>query len=203
MVATVIAFAVLWLNLVVANRLSPRIQLLTLTEDDELVVRFHEWMEPRVTRVQLIASLAFGLLMGASAAAWRDEVLLFLNPVSFGVTDPIFQRDISFFVFQLPVWREIQSWLFNVTGLVLLLVLVAHYLNGGIRLRRGSAPDVGSGVKVHISVLLAVLALIRAVGYRLDAWELVTSDRGFTGAGLLVPATPTSPRGCPLSTCSL
>ena len=183
-VATVIAFAALWLNLVVANRLSPRIQLLTLTEDDELVVRFHEWMEPRVTRVQLIASLAFGLLMGASAAAWRDEVLLFLNPVPFGVTDPIFQRDISFFVFQLPVWREIQSWLFNVTGLVLLLVLVAHYLNGGIRLRRGSAPDVGSGVKVHISVLLAVLALIRAVGYRLDGWELVTSDRGFTGVGL-------------------
>ena len=46
-VAAVIAFAMLWLNLIVANRLSPRIQLLTLTEDDELVIRFHEWMEPR------------------------------------------------------------------------------------------------------------------------------------------------------------
>ena len=67
---------------------------------------------------------------------------------------------------------------------MLLLVLVAHYLNGGIRLRRGAAPEVGSGVKVHLSVLLAVLALLKAIGYRLDAWELVSSSRGFTGGNL-------------------
>ncbi len=183
-VASVVAFFLLWINLAVASRISPRIQLLSFGDEEELVERFQDWVEPRLRRVRLVAAVLFGIVMGTSAAAWRDQVLLFANPMSFGAADPVFSRDISFFVFGLPLWRTIQSWLFNVTGFVLLLVIVVHYLNAGIRLRRGALPEVSAGVKAHLSVLLAVLALLRAIGYRLDAFELNYSTSGFVfGAG--------------------
>ena len=46
------------------------------------------------------------------------------------------------------------------------------------RLRPGRLPDVSSGGKAHLSVLLAFVALLKAAAYRLDALELLYSPRG-------------------------
>ncbi len=176
--ASVVAFGVLWLNLVVTDRLSPRVRLLDMSGDDEVVERFQEWIEPRIARVRLIVAAVLGVMIGAGAGAWRDGVLLYLNEVNWGTDDPVFGLDISFFVIRLPLFRDVASWLFQLLVIATLLVAALHYLNGGIRLRRGRGPEVTGAVKVHLSVLLAVLALLKAVMYRLDAWELVYSTRG-------------------------
>ncbi len=58
---------------------------------------------------------------------------------------------------------------------------LAHYLNGGIR--AVAVERISDRVKLHLSALLAVLALLRAVSYYLDRFELVNSRRGlFDGA---------------------
>ncbi|MGH8873954.1 MAG: UPF0182 family protein, partial [Acidimicrobiia bacterium] len=174
--ATLVAFLVVWLNLVLADRLSPLYELLQLEDDDELVARFQEWIEPRMRRVRPLAAAGFGVFIGLAASAWRDDFLLFANPTRFEVADPIFGRDLSFFMFTLPFVDGVVGWLFNLLAITAVLVAAVHYLNGGIRLRRGSVPSISSGVKAHVSVLLAGLALLRAVGYRIDAYQLVLSD---------------------------
>ncbi len=61
--------------------------------------------------------------------------------------------------------------------IVLIITAVAHYLNGGIRLQvqgRRVTPQ----VKLHLSVLLAFLALFKAAGYWLQQYKLTTSTRG-------------------------
>jgi uncharacterized membrane protein (UPF0182 family) len=70
------------------------------------------------------------------------------------------------------------SWLFQLIIVTALLVAALHYLNGGIRLRQGRRPEVSDGVKAHISVMLAGLALLKAGAYRLDSYELLYSTRG-------------------------
>ena len=172
------AFAVVWTNLVFADRISPRFQVHDLGPEEELVERFHQWVEPRVRRFRIGVSAAFAVMIGAGASSWWRDWLLFRNQQSFDVSDPIFNRDVSFYVFDIPLYRDVLSWAFQLVIVSILLALALHYLNAGIRLRQGRAPDVSAGVKAHVSVLLAVLALLKAAAYRLDGYELLYSERG-------------------------
>ena len=182
-IGTLVAFGLVWLNLVVADRVSPRFQVHDLGPEEELVERFQEWVEPRLRRFRIGVSAVFALMIGIGASAWWRDWLLFRNEQPFGIADPIFGRDVAFYVFRIPMYRDVLTWLFQLVVLSIVLVAALHYLNAGIRLRQGSTPSVSPGVKAHLSVLLAVLALLKAVAYRLDAFELVYSERGaVTGA---------------------
>ena len=174
----VVASAVVWINLVVVHRISGG-HIFLSAPGDEVVARFQEWMSLRRRRLYLGVSAFFGLLIGAGGASgwWRD-VLLYLNEVEFGYADPIFGRDVAFFVFRMPVYRDILGWLFQLVILTILLSAALHYLYGGIRLRPNQLPAVMSGVKSHLSVLLAALAILKAIAYRLDSYELLYSTRG-------------------------
>ncbi|MDP8959672.1 MAG: UPF0182 family protein [Actinomycetota bacterium] len=175
--AALVAFVFLWVNLVVADRLSPRLGIFGIHADEELVERFQEWVEPRIRRVRLGLSALLALVIGLGAAAWWEEVLLFFNAQSFGGVDPLFGNDLGFYVFRLPLYRDLFGWFFQLLVITSLLVAGLHYLNGGIRLQ----PDiqrVTPAVKVHLSVLLAALAVLKAIGYRLDTYDLLYSRRG-------------------------
>jgi hypothetical protein len=176
-------FLLVWANLGIADRLSPRHSLLAQGEGDEVVERFRSWVEPRLRWVRLAVATAVGLLVGVGAARWRDLVLPFLNPSSFRLDDPQFGTDLSFYLFRLPFWSVLTSWLFNVVAVTLVIAAAFHYLNGGIRFEQGSRFSVRPGVKAHLSVLAAVLALIRAVAYRIDSYELVYAPNSVFGAG--------------------
>jgi uncharacterized membrane protein (UPF0182 family) len=119
----------------------------------------------------------FGLLIGLGAGAWWEHWLLFRNRQSFGATDPVFGKDIGFHVFQVPFFRDLIGWGFQFFLITLLVVAALHYLNGGIQVQP-RRQMVAAGVKVHLSVLLAILALLKAGGYWLDRYDLLYSERG-------------------------
>ncbi|GBE23267.1 hypothetical protein BMS3Bbin01_02651 [bacterium BMS3Bbin01] len=177
-IGSVVAFLMLWTNVLIADRLSPRFRLFDMAPEEEFVERIQEWIEPRIRKVRLWASAVFGVLVGISAAGWWDNILRYLNRSSFGQTDPILGKDVSFYVFQLPLYRDLFGWVFQLLLLTTLLVAGMHYLNGGIRLLPGRAPRVSAGVRAHLSVLLAAIAILKAIGYRLDTYELMYSSRG-------------------------
>ncbi len=177
-IGSVFAFVVLWVNLLLADRLSPRFRLFDLVPEEEMIERLQEWIDPRIRMVRLWASIAFGIFIGLGTYAWWSDVLLFLNRRPFGTADPILGKDVGFYVFNLPLYRDLFGWVFQLMLLTTLLVVAMHYLNGGIRLRPGKAPQVASGVRAHISVLLAVVAILKAIGYRLDTYQLMYSPRG-------------------------
>ena len=179
-----LSFLVLWLGLEFVDRLSPRWAPFDLSEEEELVERFREWIEPRIKQVRLLLTVGLSLILGLSVATWRDQVFLFMNGQSFGVSDPIFGRDIGFYLFTLPLWETALDWLFNLLLLSTLIIIVAHYFNGGIRYA-GRRLTTIRGAKIHISVMFALIALVRAGVYRLDMFELTLSDRaqGFFGPG--------------------
>ena len=126
---------------------------------------------------RLVVSLVLGLMVGLPAATQWDTWLQFRNSQSFGVADPLFGKDVSFYVFQLPFAGFVINWLFGAVLLTLLVSVGVHYLNGGIRIQN-QGRKVSPQAKAHVSVLLALLALTRAAGYWLSRFGLTTSTRG-------------------------
>jgi hypothetical protein len=193
-VGVVVSFLVIWGALKLVDRFSPRWAPFDLSEEEELVERFREWVEPRIRQIRIIVTAGLALIMGLTVATWRDDVFLFLNWQSFGDLDPIFGVDIGFYVFRLPLWDTVVDWVFNLLVLTTVVVAVALYLNGAIRFdgRRVSATR---GAKVYLSILFAIVALVRAVSYRLDMFELMYSEGaeaffgpGFTDINARLPA---------------
>lgn len=174
--AAVVAFALFWGNLALANRLSPRRPAAAGSPDEELLERFQAWIAPRQRMVFLLVALFFGILIGLGASSWWEDFLFFQFGGDFGIDDPIFNNDVGFYVFKLPLLRTVFGWTFQLLLVIVLVTAAVHYLNGGIQIQ--AQPRVGAGVKMHLSILFAVIALLKAFGYALDRWELLYSSRG-------------------------
>src|SRR3954453_7494530 len=92
---------------------------------------------PRMSRAVLWAQLAIAaggsLLVGRrGAAAGGQEVLLWLHRGDVGVTDPVFHRDVGFFLFSLPLYRHVAAWLTVTTAAALAGAVGAHAVTGTI-----------------------------------------------------------------------
>ncbi|MDA2979770.1 MAG: UPF0182 family protein [Actinomycetota bacterium] len=191
--ASIFAVIVVWINLWVVDRISPRRRISAGGPDEELLERYQEWIEPRSFAVRTGFASLFGILIGFGAAAWWQDWLFWRSGVAWGVVDPIFENDVSQYVFGLPFYRDVFGWTFQLLLVVTLVVVAAHYLNGGIKI---ATPGEGTsgGVKAHISILLALVAMLKAVGYFFDKWELLYSGRGqvfgasYTDVNAQVPA---------------
>ena len=133
--------------------------------------RRNQWL------LRLVVGFVLGLMVGLPATTQWDAWLQFRHSQSFGVADPLFGKDVSFFVFQLPFSGFVINWLFGGVLLTVLISIGVYYLNGGIRLQNQDR-KVSPQAKAHISVLLAILALTRACGYWLSRFSLTTSTRG-------------------------
>ncbi len=175
LVFTSIFFALLFANLVIADRLAPRFR--AIGPEDELVQRYRQVVGPHAGNVRIGVSVLFALLAGSGVSAQWHNWLLYRNAVDFGVKDPQFGRDVGYFVFKLPFLSFLVDWAFVAVVIVAVITLVAHYLNGGIRMQ-APMQRVTPQVKAHVSVLLACLALIKAVGYYFQRFELSFSTRG-------------------------
>jgi hypothetical protein len=123
-----------------------------------------------------------GLIAGLAAQGDWQTVQQFLHSTAFGVTDPEFGIDVSFYAFELPFYRWVLDWLFVAVTISFILALVAHYLFGGIRLT-GRAGQVSAAARAHLAVLAGVFVLLKAVAYYLDRYELLFSTRNPTFSG--------------------
>ena len=170
-----IMFALLWINMYLADRFAPSFR--PAGPEEEFVRRYHEVIGPRTGLVRLAAAALFAITWGITAGTQWQSWILFRNRVDFGVEDPQFGRDIGFYVFELPFIQFAVDWAFTAVLFTLIVTVAAHYLNGGIRV---NVPEdrVTPAVKVHISVLLAGLALIQAVDYWYQRYALTLSSRG-------------------------
>ncbi|MCP5024673.1 MAG: UPF0182 family protein [Actinomycetia bacterium] len=175
LVFTGVFFALLLANLIIADRLAPRFR--PAGPEEDLLERYHELVGARSGLVRAGVAFLFALIMGVGVSGQWNAWILYNNRVDFGITDPQFGRDIGFYVFELPLLSYVASWLFAALVMVLIVTGVAHYLNGGIRLNT-TGQRVTPAVKGHLSVLLGVLALVRAWDYYLDQFGLTSSTRG-------------------------
>jgi uncharacterized membrane protein (UPF0182 family) len=129
------------------------------------------------TVIAIVAVLVALSIGGAVAGGWQTIALwqhrVPFDPSGTPVTDPIFSRDISFFLFDLPFLRLVQT---IATGLIVaaLVVTAARYVLSAL----GGAAVFDTRVRVHLGILAGLILMSIALGYQLDKFELVESARG-------------------------
>jgi uncharacterized membrane protein (UPF0182 family) len=175
-------------NLVLAYRLRPQLRPLSIEQQN--LERYRTAVEPYLMFVLLGVTTLFGLATGLSASTRWQTWLQWVNGQSFGVRDPQFHRDISYYMFTYPFERFLLGFLLAAVILSLVVSVITHYLFGGIRVqgpRRAAADQAAQRVtpaaKAHLSVLLGLLALLKAWAYYLDRFGLVFSTRGVVTTG--------------------
>ena len=169
-------FVLMLVNLIVADRIAPRYR--GTGPEDEIIERYRGYVAPYAGRVRVLVALFFAIVMGSGVSAQWQSWILFSHSTSFGIKDPQFHKDISFYVFRLPFLQFVAGWTFAALLVVLIVAAVFHYLNGGIRLQ-SPFQRVTPQVKVHLSVLLALMALTKTYQYYLAQFALTKSHRGF------------------------
>jgi len=121
----------------------------------------------------VIASFISGLGWGGK---W-DMILKWINHSAFAGTDPVFHKNIGYYVFSYPFHRSLTDWLIGTLLFVLVVTAVVYIFEGGIRLKKGW--DMFSPhVLAHLSVILAAIFIIKAYSYRLNMYELLFSKDG-------------------------
>lgn len=122
-----------------------------------------------------VLSVSFSLLM---AEQW-SRVLPAFNPTAFETADPVFGRDISFYIFRLPVLELLEFWL---SGLLLfsLAAVALLYLLAGNSLSQGRFIGFSSAQQRHLYGLGGLLLLATAFNHWLTRYELLYSEQGVT-----------------------
>jgi len=172
-------FVLLYVNLVIARRIRPEETIVPNPLDP--LERVRDATEPYIHWLLPLGAGVLAFLVGLSVSGNWQLYLLWRNAsgVMFGNPDPQFHRDPAFYVFSLPWLRFLQGWLFSSLMGVTLLVAIGHVLWGGIRPQAPAFADkVTPAARAHLSVLLGFVMLVKAWGYWLGRFDLLTSQRG-------------------------
>ena len=137
--------------------------------------RLRAQVEPIRMWVFLAITLGLTYFAGSSGMAFWNEWLLFKNSTDFGVKDPQFHLDISFFAFKLPMLQAIIGWGISILILSTLASVFVHYMYGGIRTNVQSDRTTVAA-RVQISILLGLVVLLKAVAYWFDRFGLALKE---------------------------
>lgn len=129
--------------------------------------------------------LVLALIQASSLAARWKEIALFLNMEKSGISVPVFDKDVSFYLFRYPFYSNLLDWLLGTFVFVFILVALAYFL-------RSVAQTVQtfkltfSWFRRHFYGLLAFILII--VSAKLYLGSL---GRAYSGIGTVTGATYT------------
>jgi hypothetical protein len=140
---------------------------------------FLNWLnKSKLNWLYIIISLILGFLFSSVSSELWKIVLKFFNQTPFGTTDPIFGRDIAFYVFSLPFYSFIKEMAMVLIVLTIIVVGVIYFIASGVSSFSEVKVKLSNRAKSHITVLLSVFLLLKAWDYRLAMYELLYSSRG-------------------------
>ena len=169
-------------NVVIAYRGRPIYAPMAVEADN--LERYRSQIDPKRRFVTTLIFLVVFYMAGSSATGFWSQWLQFKNATEFGVKDPQFNLDISFFAFKLPVYQSLIGWATSTLVFALIGAVATHYLYAALRL---PAPGQRTGnttvfARVQLSILLGLIVLTKAAAYWMDRYALsLKQSRLITG----------------------
>ena len=116
-----------------------------------------------------------GIILGFFAYGYWNESLMFFYREPFGITDPLFGQDISFYVVNLAVMDFLQTWSLWAWAATVIATLSLYWAMFWLR---GTSFIVTPKMMIHFGVMGVILMLLLAWGHLIEVFNLVLSDRG-------------------------
>ena len=181
----ILTFLLLFLSLMLTRRtITSAVQASRQVEEGSVITLqrsplFQFVNNKTVTAVFVLLSVLMGLLVSSSVTG--DWVILqkFLHPSTFGLNDPIFNKDIGFYVFQFPFFQFLYKLSISLVILIAVWTVLAYFLagaaSGNLNVRK--IFDI-SAARYHLSILVVVYFFLRAWGFKLQQYTLLNSAQG-------------------------
>jgi uncharacterized protein len=184
-IAAVASFAMLLLNGLIAGRSTPsgdgRPRAFRVygqgREGIPQVIEFSTENIP-LRLIAAVIALLLSLFIGVAQVGSWDTVLKWFYAVPFGRSDPLFGRDLGFYVFKLPVYEALRDWGSLLLILSGVMAAAIYWARGGVTLQERNFPIVSPPALRHLSVLLALFFLLKAGDFFLQRFDLLTSNNG-------------------------
>jgi uncharacterized protein len=140
-------------------------------------------VEPVLRLIALGISVFFGAVAGgAMMAEWPTLALFWYAPhVTGGIVDPIFGRPLNFFLFSLPAWQVLLSWLLTLSIITCALAIFFLLIAGGARMLSGRLSRQVLLPWRSFSITFGFLLLILAANAYLSRFERLLDDHTIFG----------------------
>ena len=154
-----------------------------VTREQEALEQFRAAVDPLRRGLTYGAPVVIGAFGGLALSRRWQDVQLFLHPQDFGQVDPIFENDISFYVFTLPLIDLLVSFGQFVLLVSIVGALVGHFIYGGVSWGQDSGLEVTRSARRHLGVLAAIYVLLLGAGHWFQRYDLLTAPHPrFEGA---------------------
>ena len=178
------------------------LMIVTLSVNLYMAQRFQSESEQKITEIAgmpvsgktlniiiLAAIMIVSFVIASKGSVQWNMVLSYLNQHPFGSTDPIFGKDIGFYVFSLPFYLLVREQLLIILLFAALVTVIWYIKEGGVQIigelvlaedRPAALPKVKISDKVgkHLLVLAAIMVLLVAWGYQLKTYGVLYSTQG-------------------------
>lgn len=131
----------------------------------------------RVSTFFFAAALVIAVMGSTASGSYWETVQNFLQVTTVGITDPLFNLDIGFFLFKLPFYTLVYRMALSLVLLTLVIVGFIYFLFGSFSLTKYRIVIKGRA-RYHLAGLGALALILKAWGYRLGMYNLVHSTRG-------------------------
>ena len=143
----------------------------TLAQPEGVIRLFNAMTLGGAALVVVIGAPVFG---GAASGRW-ETLLVYFNKISFGITDPQFSLDATFYIATVGMLNFVQGWFL---GLAITVIVTSLALYGALYAIRGLGLVVAPRMLKHVGGMGAFLMLTIAAGHILSVYQMVFSDTG-------------------------
>ena len=169
-------FIIFYGNLFAAMRLTSRLPV--IDREGWIQISKLEIANRPLQLLILIGSLVFAIFAALVGSGQWENFLRFYNVSSFGVTDPLFQRDIGFYVFRLPFLNDLYAWLMFVLIFTTISTAFLYFVRRAFHFALPRTLQAAPAARVHLSILLALIFFVAIFGLWLALNGLLFVKRG-------------------------
>ncbi|MDI6799116.1 MAG: UPF0182 family protein [Actinomycetota bacterium] len=174
LISFLVAYLFLYLNLSIAQRFAPKYQV----EGDNQIVIINPPLKRLSGPITIFTAALFSFFMAIIAQEFWLDILRYNNATPFGKIDPIFQKDIAFYVFSLPLYQLVHGWLTALIMAGLIATILSYFLSRGLVIGKKNFYKLSFEAKGHLLVLAGLFFLALSLGYLLQSYGLLYSGRG-------------------------
>lgn len=169
-------FVIFYGNVFLANRLSSR----GYWVDKDELIHTPPWElgNQSLSAIILLASVLFSLFAALRGSAHWEDYLQFFNATPFQISDPLFSRDIGFYVFQIPFLKTLYRWAMIILAISAVASGLLYFLRRSFQFIPPKELRVAPAARTHLSILIACLFFVGAGGAWLELNEILFAKRG-------------------------
>jgi hypothetical protein len=175
----------LWVNGTLASRFARRRGYARLAAFEreaagvQTLPELLDLMRRRLPWRLLIAGVAgvLAILVAAGEVSNWDVLLRFVYQVPYGQSDPLYGKDIGFYLLSLPAYVVLKNWILLTLVLSFFVAGAVYWVHGDIEFNQQRLSMSPTAI-AHGSALLGLFFAVKAWSYGLDRFLLLYGDNG-------------------------